>query len=243
MGDLPPRSFPDDESHAEVLTPEQVAEMIHATPGNELVIYTGAGISKGGENPVWDMGTLQRNLDVDKGSDAFLQALLDNPEALINAFNTFHQQLNALNPTPAHKAITEIMRAKPGATLLTQNGDRNHEASGIPPIHPPEELTSEIIASKFYKYLEEETKIARLVVTAGLNGDDVSFLNWVADHYNKTHATAEDPHIRIVAVDLGYPSFLGKEDNILQGDAQETMLNFLWNKVTVSKIISLRAYE
>src|SRR5476649_1955854 len=97
--------------------------MIRKTPGDELVMYTGAGISKSGEKPVWGMPELENNLHVDKGSEAFIQALLDDPEALSEAFKKFDRQINTANMTEAHKAIKEIMDAKPGATLMTQNGD------------------------------------------------------------------------------------------------------------------------
>jgi hypothetical protein len=215
MDNLPQKIFSENERGAEDLTAEKLAEMIRNTPGDELVIYTGAGISKGGKNPVWDMPTLEKKVSVNEGSEAFLQALLNNPEALREAFNTFHQKVNTLNATPAHKAIKEILDAKPGATLMTQNGDRNHEASGVHPIHMA-------AVPEFYELLKKETDKTSLVVTAGLHADELSFLKWV---------TTKNPNVKIAAVDLKkppkeYPSFLSKDSKnnyILQGDAQETL--------------------
>ncbi len=212
MDSMPPRNFSEDERNAEILTPEKLAGMIRNTPGNELVIYTGAGISKGGEKPVWDMPTLQNKLHVDEGRDLFLKELLNDPEALREAFKTFDQQINTPNPTPAHKAIKEILDAKSAAILMTQNGDRNHEASGIRPIHMA-------ALPEFYEFLKGRTDKASLIVTAGLHADELSFFSWIA---------TKNPNVKIVAIDLGgeiaaYPSYLNENDYILPGNAQETL--------------------
>lgn len=212
MDDMDPREFEEDERDAGILRPEDLAEMIKNTPGNELVLYTGAGISKGGGEPVWDMNELKSKVQVDNGSDVFLQALLDDPEKLTEEFKKFAQQINTSNPTDAHTAIKEIMEAKLGATLMTQNGDRNHEASGVRPIHMA-------ALPEFYEFLKGRTDKASLVVTAGLHADELAFLNWIA---------TKNPNVKIVAIDLGrsiasYPSFLNKDNYILPGDAQKTL--------------------
>lgn len=212
MDDMEPREFEEEERDAEILRPEDLAEMINNIPGNELVFYTGAGISKGGGEPVWDMNELKSKVQVDNGSDVFLQALLDDPEKLTEEFKKFAQQINTSNPTDAHTAIKEIMEAKLGATLMTQNGDRNHEASGVRPIHMA-------ALPEFYEFLKGRTDKASLVVTAGLHADELSFLNWIA---------TKNSNVRIAAVDLGrsiatYPSYLKKGDYILPGDAQKTL--------------------
>jgi hypothetical protein len=209
MEDMEVRDFsdlPDEERNAKKVTPEEVAEMITSTP--ELVIYTGAGISK---SSAWDMTELQRELQVDQGTTAFLEAL-KNPDKLAERFKLFDSQLNTLNPTQAHMAIKEILDAVPDATLMTQNGDRNHEASDVRPIHMSN-------LPEFYKFLKDRTDKASLVVTAGLNGDDVGFLYWLKKH---------NPNVKIIASDLGrsvkeYPKYLSKDDFILAGDAQLTL--------------------
>lgn len=195
------RSFPENERNAESIPSEELAEMIRTTPGDELVIYTGAGISKG---QVPDMGELKNSLYVNGNTEDFLQALLDDTEALAKTFTTFQDKMNNANATPAHNAIKEIMEAKPGATLMTQNSDKIHEISNIRPIHMA-------ALPEFYEFLKERTDKASLVVTAGLNGDDLGFLKWV---------TAHNPDVRIVAIDLGktpatYPSYLNKDNFIL----------------------------
>ena len=212
MDDMEPREFKEDKRDAGILRPEDLAEMIKNVPGNELVLYTGAGISKGGGEPVWDMNELKSKVQVDKGSDAFLQALLEDPEKLTEEFRKFAQQINTSNPTDAHKAIKEIMEAKSGATLMTQNGDRNHEASGVRPIHMA-------ALPEFFEFLKGRIDKASLIVTAGLHADELSILNWMATN---------NPNIRIAAIDLGrsvatYPNYLTQGDYILPGDAQKTL--------------------
>lgn len=80
-----------------------------------------------------------------------------------------------------------------------------HEVSGIRPYRiNAEELRREIS--------QEEVCAIDWIICVGLSFDDRGFLGW----YKHLH-----PNGKILAVDIGRPSYLGAEDYLLQVDLQE----------------------
>jgi hypothetical protein len=81
---------------------------------------------------------------------------------------------------------------------VTENLDCLHEYSGILPYRINAEELREIASSQLHNI--------DYVVCVGLSYDDKGFLGW----YKKNN-----PKGKIIAIDLGHPSYLGDEDFII----------------------------
>lgn len=196
------------------MTVEELSALIEQTPGEGIIFYTGAGISRGGELPVWDMNTLNDRLhfflegmhdrsDPQGAVRTFLPAFINHPEQLTQAFSQFNEQLYADSSTPAHIAIAEIVESKPGSIVLTENVDKKHEAKGarISAVH----LDSKRETFDKVKMRADKTQ---LLITVGLSVDDRAVIAFLKN---------KNPHLKIVALSLS-PQEQGDIPTYLQGD-------------------------
>lgn len=193
----------------------KLALMVQRLTGEQLIVYTGAGISVGGEKPVWNMPQLKEVLKIPyRGSDytikGFINRYLEDPDGVLMAVSSFSEQLFADYSTPAHGALAKLIEDKPGAVLYTENLDHKHEAEGSR-IKP-----KRFGGSHSYEGIQsmEDPKI---LITVGLSHDDRGVIEYLKEQH---------PGIIIVAFTLSEetkPNYLGDEDFMVVGDCQETL--------------------
>lgn len=192
------------------ISPEDLAKLITETPGKGLIFYTGAGISTAGEVPVWNMLELTKEIGVDDSeATGFNVQFKDNPEQLLAKVNHFRDTLFVDASTPAHVAIAEIVKVKPGSVVFTENADLKHEAEGsrISVIHAGRQTND---------FLDVRLRApdAKLLITVGLSIDDRAIIAYLK---------LMNPRLKIVSVNLGRSPYLDNSDAVVLGNCQEIL--------------------
>ncbi len=216
-----PRVFEVQETTITQTNPDEAAQILQKTNGEEIIFYTGAGISTGGSSPVWTMDQLNHFLRLNKDSAYFFQHLAEHPSELLQQFERFRASLYTDQSTPAHCAIAEIVGTKPGALVFTENMDLKHEAEGsrLQPIH---------FGSKdSHEKLVECSQKAKVLFTIGLSHDDRAAIAVLK---------LKNPHLIIIASCLAgsAANFLAPHDpndKLLLGDCQQTLVQ-IGEKIT-----------
>ncbi len=187
-----------------------VAELAKIINTKKFVFYTGAGISAGvvpTMNELLAQLSLDQDLSVPENRISLIKKILKNPEFFLIPMDRFFRACIYGIPTKAHDAITNILQHKPGG-LLTENLDLLHQHTGIDPLnHSLDEWLRNNIAPEDLKQIE-------VVITVGLASDESGFLKWY-----KT----ENPQGIIIAINREQPTYLGQEDYLMLGDAQEIL--------------------
>lgn len=213
---LTPRWLNTDKEKIEKLNSDQIAEMLLNLQGDELVFYSGAGISMGGELPAWGMPQLKKELGVTNPDDHFFDVFKDpinNPPAeIIQKLEEFKKQCFADLSTPAHNALTEIVKSKPGSIVFTENVDLKHEAEGsrLKAVH------FDTGGDSFNK-VRMRTPGAKVLVTLGLSQDDRGVIRYMKEH---------NPNLKIIAFNLSegtIPKYLDDKDAVCLGDIQKIL--------------------
>lgn len=205
---LKPRQI--ESRNVQVMTIEDLAGLIKETPGKGILFYTGAGISTAGEVPVWNMAQLHEALGVgDQDAKTFILSFEENPEDLITKLKHFRDTLFADASTPAHTAIAEIVKAKPGSVVFTENSDLKHEAEGS-------RLSAVHVGRQTNDFLDVRLRAseAKLLITVGLSKDDRAIINYLKKI---------NPELRIVAINLVPTEYLDAGDAVVLGDCQEIL--------------------
>ncbi len=202
--------------------PEILADMIAKLDPSELMIYTGAGISMGGEQPVWGMQELSKQLGLvenPEGND-FDELFRSNPEKLIEVAKKFGDSLFADVSTDAHISIAKLVAEMPGVLVLTENMDLKHEAVGsrLGVTHMGNKSAfGEVIV---------RGQATKVLWTIGLSHDDRGVLAYLKQ---------ENPDLQIIAIDQKKPNYLGSEDGLLKGDCQKVMPELVENVIRLRK--------
>jgi NAD-dependent SIR2 family protein deacetylase len=175
----------------------------------QCVFYTGAGISA---TVIPTMQQLMEKLQLDghKEKERFIQTVasaLENPASYVQPMNEFYAACLYGTPTPAHEAIRDIAQRKNWG-VLTENLDLLHQRSGIKPLH--HEGSNWLRAN----VSEEDLRKIDYVITVGLASDESGFLGWYK---------AINPAGIIIAINLHTPNYLGAEDFLFTGDAQQLL--------------------
>ncbi len=211
---LNPREINLSEREVQKKDMEWLAALINELEGGEIMIYTGAGISMDGEDGVLGMDELRASLGLDGSlsGDNFENLFRDNPDKLVDKVKEFGNSLFIDKSTEAHKAISKLVEKKPGVLVMTENIDLKHEAEGsrLAVTH----MDGDNLA---FGQVILRTNVTKAVIVVGMSHDDRAILEYMK-HRN--------PDVMIVAIDncvKGVPSFLGKEDTLIQGDCQKTL--------------------
>lgn len=191
---------------------EDVAALIKKFSGEEIVIYTGAGISEAGSAPVWTFLELKNELGIGENNEAFIRKFFTSPDTLTHTVKTFRDQLFADSATMAHEAIAELVSLKPGIMIFTENYDLKHEAAGsrVSACHMHTD-------EKAFDMVKLRAPVTRLLLAIGLSRDDVA-----AIAYMKRHS----PNMKLVCICLSFkdiPAYIGETDAVLAGDCQELL--------------------
>ncbi len=188
-----------------------IVELAKTINTKKIVFYTGAGISAG-VVPTMNELLAQLSFDQDLSSPeirmSLVKKILMDPESFLIPMDRFFRACLYGTSTKAHAAITSILQCKQDG-LLTENFDFLHERSGIDPLKCAQEDWLRNIASEDLKQIE-------VIIAVGLAHDERGFLKWY-----KT----ENPHGIIVAINREQPTYLGQEDYLMLGDAQEILPN------------------
>jgi hypothetical protein len=228
IDELSPRRTEVDKSSIKKMKANEAAEVLSNITGEDLIFYTGAGISMGGDKPVWDMSQLWGNLGLKGDGEDFLKVFKDPtkypPSNLLSKVDTFGKQLFDDVSTPAHEAISEILDLKKGAVVFTENIDLKHEAEGsrLGVIH----MDSDNEAFTKVKLRSH----ANVLITVGLSKDDRAVIQYLKQ---------QNPDLKIIAFTLSeksIPEYLDSSDAVVLGDAQET-LPALANKMANQKFV------
>jgi len=132
----------------------------------------------------------------------------------------FGEQLFADCSTPAHRAVAEIVEAKPKAVVFTENIDYKHEAEGsrVSVVHMD-------AGHEVHTKVKLRANEAKLLITVALSKDDRAVIQYLKQ---------TNPELKIVALTLKedtIPDYLGKNDAVVIGDCQK----FLPQIVTMVK--------
>lgn len=170
---------------------------------SKVLFYTGAGMSVASEVPA--MKQLNDMLHIKVGPE-FAESLkwaLSNPEAFSQEILKFKIALYTSPPTKAHEAIKRLSLVK-GTRIVTENLDCLHELTGIAPYRVnANHLREEVGGGELHNY--------EYVICIGLSYDDKGFLGWYKQN---------NPKGKIIAIDIGNPSYLGPEDYLIHADLQ-----------------------
>lgn len=180
---------------------------------NNIIFYTGAGLSIASGVPSMNQLNDLLGLQVGTGFIDSLAFPLKHPARFVEKLEIFHQACFFSPPTEAHQALKALALFK-NTKIVTENLDCLHEYSGILPYRiNPEQLRNEGVDSQLGEI--------DYVICIGLSYDDRGFLGWYKRHH---------PKGKIIAIDLGNPSYLGDEDFIIKDDLQQ-LLPSLVNKI------------
>lgn len=191
---------------------EELAEILLKLKGREIIFYTGAGISKSGNMPVWTGSDLKNELGIGIDSNMFAEKFFHRPNELINTIKTFVNQLFADSTTLAHEAIAEIVSVKPGIIIFTENYDLKHEAtgSGITACHTHTNPAT-------FSMVKLRTKHAKLLLTVGLSHDDVAIIRYIKRN---------SPDVKLICLALSHneiPEYISENDYVIIGDCHHIL--------------------
>ncbi len=184
----------------------EMAQLVEILKDKKVLFYTGAGISIAGG--VYNMDQLQETLGIEMSEkiDGFLKKAVANPQSVIDLWEGFTKAAFEKPATPAHQSLSRLAQ-KLKSQIFTENIDHLQERAGVKAIHLTGPWLKENVKPEWLKDIN-------VVITVGLSYDDRGFLGWYKEN---------NPDGKIVAVNLGQPSYLGNEDFILRGNCQKVI--------------------
>ena len=188
------------------MSPEELVKVIR---DKRILFYTGAGLSLASGVPAMNELTALLGLEAGEKFLFSLGSALENPREFASKIRMFHQACFFSAPTQAHFVLKDLAVFK-NSRIVTENLDSLHEASGICPYRiDPDHLRNDVGGAALRQF--------DYIICVGLSYDDRGFLGWYKQ---------QNPHGKIVAVDLKQPSYLGDEDYLVVGDIQEVFSHF-----------------
>lgn len=186
-----------------IITEAESAQFIQ---NNNVVFYTGAGISLAAG--IDDLGRLMSLLGINPQESAveYTAYVNEHESTILHNFVDFCNRAFTVEPTKAHYALADIAVFKK-TQILTENFDFLHQRTGILPFCMDASLLRQKVSPL-------DLKTVDAVICIGLSHDDRGFLGWYKKH---------NPQGLIIAFDIGLPDYLGTEDFLVKGDAQETV--------------------
>jgi NAD-dependent SIR2 family protein deacetylase len=181
----------------------KIDQLVKVLKNKRILFYTGAGISIASGVP--NMEQLQKNLGIDMSQkiDELLKRAVVNPQSVIDSWEEFTKAAFEKPATAAHQSLSRLaQRLK--AQIFTENIDHLQERAGVKATHLTGPWLKENILPEWLKDID-------VVITVGLSYDDRGFLGWYKEN---------NPHGKIIAINLSQPPYLGNEDFILKGDCQ-----------------------
>lgn len=183
-----------------------VADLAGYLEDKKAVFYTGAGLSRESVSAMKEMCE-ELGIDGDSDIDDFARLAVREPEKLLERMQGVRDKMSGSQPTRGHRALAEIAR-KLRCQILTENIDLLHERSGVRPVH----VSKEEINLKVQSWMLRQVDA---VITVGLSVDDRGLLA-LYKHYN--------PKGKIIAINMKWPEYLRKGDALVEGDAQEVLV-------------------
>jgi len=183
----------------------EVAQLVEILENKKVVFYTGAGISV--SSGMLEMEDFKNSLGIQEMGevDEFTRNCINNPQVIFEVWNKFIENLDS-PPTEAHKSLAQLAQ-KLNSKILSENFDHLQEGSGVKSIRISSPWLKENIQPEWLKDIDA-------VITVGLSYDDRGFLGW----YKENNLNG-----KIIAINLGQPSYLGSEDSLLKGDCQKVV--------------------
>jgi len=163
----------------------------------KVLVYTGAGISAAAGIPTMH----QLNL-LFPFSLYWIESTVNSPEKVMRSIEYFNATCQRTRPTRAHWALKRFLDKTP-LPLYTENFDKLHQKTGLNPA---------CLASEGWE--KETLKGYDGILCIGLSADQRGFLAQFKEM---------NPEGKILSIDLKQPSYLGKEDLLLQGDIQKVL--------------------
>jgi NAD-dependent SIR2 family protein deacetylase len=203
--------FPEDRKLVCKETPISIsiAKLAEIIKTQKVIFYTGAGISARVvptmDELMKDLGLFQ-NLKEERNLQNYVEEIIKNPSYYVEILRKFYGRCKNAALTVAHKELAKIvLRYK--HILITENVDQLHQKTGLDPI---------VFAGsdKYSEALKTDVKNANFVITVGLNTDESGFLKWYK---------ANNPHGKIISINLVDTCYLSCHDYSLKGDAQIIM--------------------
>lgn len=167
-----------------------------------VIFYTGAGLSIASGVP--SMAQLEAALHIERvNRELNITTLLSHSAEILENIKKFCDAARDARPSVGHHAITSLAQKKRCA-VFTENVDGLHQKSGILPLMVEPALKQD---ASFFKDIDA-------IICIGLSHDDRGLLALYKE-YNPTGV--------IISLDLQQPNYLGQEDMLLLGDAQEIL--------------------
>jgi len=184
----------------------EMAQLVEILKDKKVLFYTGAGISIA--SGVHSMDQLQETLGIEMSEkvDGLLKKAVANPQGVIDSWEEFTKAAFEKPATPAHQSLGGLAQ-KLKSQIFTENVDHLQERAGVKATHLTGPWLKENVQPEWLKDID-------VVITVGLSYDDRGFLGWYKEN---------NPNGKIIAVNVGQPSYLGNEDFMLKGDCQKVV--------------------
>ncbi len=220
------------------VTPGEVAAQILRFDPQDILIYTGAGISSCQDDGVWTYDTLCDVIGFsEKATNAaqltrnmqFIHSFIGEKSIALHSMaslQSFASQLTQSNATKAHHALAGIVHLLEGKPLVaTTNIDHLHSQTGITAPYIYRYTTDGPIAFHdhhrgFDTQLRERVPHVKLILVIGKSADNRHLIE---------HIQSENPDVTCIAVniaDAGLP-YMRRQDLLLAGDCQVTLPSVL----------------
>jgi uncharacterized protein len=181
---------------------------LHELVGRRVVVYTGAGISRGSGIPTFSgTGSLDEALRVaEPFPGEVVTWMLARPEELVRLVGGFQGRLLTAAPNAAHVALARLEQRGQVAQLVTSNLDPLHERAGSTRVASPAGYLEQLLAGD-----DAET-----LLTLGVSEDRYELV-----------ACCRAAGLRVVAVGPEPPQFLRRGDAYVPGTAAGVLTAWL----------------
>lgn len=227
-----------DDGRARYVSPIGAAALIRSVVDRDpsrVMFFTGAGVSLGGDVPIFDHSHLLEGLGISEEVDSKARAqnntfcerfITENGYAkrVFTMFNNSFEHFYVDASTPAHCAIAGMVRAMHHEPMiLTTNHDLKHESRGsrlqavkVPPYWHSDNCRRPDLTPIVREALQEHKGAVDLMVVVGMRRDYRRLLEGFR-HTNE--------RFRVLSInyDQQPQPYLGPDDYYLRGNAQETL--------------------
>lgn len=239
IDNLPGRFIERDQRKPKIITTDDLRRLLDE-PGipDRLVFYTGAGISQGAVpsmKEIEDQALIKSINYGDLDYDEIFKKLSDNLEFLEDFYNAgvnFFNRLFDVSPSTlskSHRHFTSLVGQTEPLAVITENLDLKHQTAGfyygvdelVKIIRAPERVDSQMRLKQLAESLNESPDKPKYLVTIGLSRDDRSFIEYLKRNVSDLVVIAIEKDKKYI------PSFLGEEDMLIRGDAEDVLKELL----------------